>query len=183
MRVAWWLQVAGVSAGLSGCSSHDWYVVSPLQRAAQLAAAEAHGTAPAAAAPTAGTSRAPQDSAWVLAERRSDGQRVWLRTSAVDWSGAATLPGHRDGLLVRARAYNPALTAGSTLTWVGTAVSLLGSGLFLAGRVRGDEALFLAGSLTALTAEPVMWAGIAYWLAGTMRPPQESRVAPTASAP
>lgn len=157
--------------GLSGCSTHEWYVV---PSTARVSAAQALNPQPASdtAATTEPIVDPAADPAWVPAVRRSDGRSVMLRSSAIDWRTATSAPGVP--LLVRASAKNPVVTAGSTLTWVGTAVSLVGSGLFLAGRVRGDEALFLAGSFTALAAEPVMWAGIAYWLAGTMRPPYES---------
>lgn len=141
-----------------GCSTHGLYVVPTTELAASRDSA--NGTP-----------------AVVPAQRLSDGQPVALRADALDLTSTqpapATTPQPEAHRIVRARAYNPAVTVGSTLTWVGTAVSLVGSGLFLAGRIRGDEGLFLAGSFTALAAEPVMWAGIVYWFAGTLRPAQE----------
>lgn len=157
--------------GLAACSTHEWYIV---PSAHQALAAPASDVAPVQASQTVDDPpiEQPASPAWIQAVRRSDGQSVWLQPAAIDWRTATAAPGAK--LQVRASARNPAVTAGSTLTWVGTAISLVGSGLFLAGRVRGDEALFLAGSFTALAAEPIMWAGIAYWLAGTLRPPYES---------
>ena len=160
-----------LALGLSACSTHEWYVVPSTFRAP---AAPITDSPAAQAASSAGErpSERPANQVFIQATRRSDGQPVWLQSAAIDWRTATSAPGAT--LQVRASAKNPAVTAGSALTWVGTAISLVGSGLFLAGRVRGDEALFLAGSFTALAAEPVMWAGIAYWLAGTLRPPYES---------
>lgn len=162
MRVADLWQVTAGMVGLVGCSTHEWYLVphnpAGVPTAAPRRARDLGGPASAEAS--------------LPAQRRSDGKRVWLKSSAIDWETSTR--SNDTGLQVVARAYNPAVTAGSTLTWVGTAASLLGSGLFLAGRIRGDEALFLSGSLTALCAEPIMWAGIAYWLAGTMQPPYET---------
>lgn len=166
------LSVLGLSAlGLSACSTHEWYVVPSTH---QVSAVPTPDLKPVPASQTVDDPLGDRASsqAWIQAVRRSDGQSVWLRPAAIDWRTATAVPGAK--LQVRASASNPALTAGSTLTWVGTAISLVGSGLFLAGRVRGDEALFLAGSFTALAAEPIMWAGIGYWLAGTLRPPYES---------
>ena len=163
MRVADLWQVTAGVVGLVGCSTHEWYVL-PHEPV------EVPAGAPTRAWSVGGHASAK---ASLPAQRRSDGKRVWLQSSAIDWQTATRA--NDTGLQVMARAYNPAVTAGSALTWVGTAASLLGSGLFLAGRVRGNEALFLSGSLTALCAEPIMWAGIAYWLAGTMQPPYETR--------
>jgi len=166
MRVLFAVLPVSLVASLSGCFTHEWYVV-------PRHAPSEHSASPAGSQPALRPSEAAASAPiWTAAQRRSDDKKVWVRSAAIDWTTASSLGDQ--GLLVRARAYNPAVTAGSTLTWLGTAISLLGSGLFLAGRVRGDEALFLAGSLTALSAEPVMWAGIGYWLAGTMRPPFES---------
>ncbi len=157
--------------GLSACSTYEWYVIPSTH---QVSAAPTQDSTPVQASQTVDDppSERPASHDWIQAVRRSDGQSVWLRSAAIDWRTATAVPGAK--LQVRASARNPAVTAGSTLTWVGTAISLVGSGLFLAGRVRGDEALFLAGSFTALAAEPIMWAGIGYWLAGTLRPPHES---------
>lgn len=151
------------------CSTQDLYLVPTAALGPQPTVEQSSAPPPSAA---------PADA--LAAQRAATGQPVWIRRSAIE-------PGSRLAVLspsvpsgggpelsrVRARAYSPAVTAGATLTWVGTAVSLVGSGLFLAGRVRGDNGLFLAGSFTALAAEPVMWAGIVYWFAGTLRPAQE----------
>lgn len=172
-RCAWLPRLLLVAPLLAGCSTQDQYLVTTAQLAA-LRSPTAATPVPGAIAPD------PEADAAIAAQRRGDGQPVWLRRSAIDVSSATPAPTTRgepasggDRVLVRARAYSPALTAGATLTWVGTGISLIGSGLFLAGRIRGDNGLFLAGSFTALTAEPVMWAGIVYWLAATLRPAQE----------
>lgn len=167
-RVAARLGPAGALL-LAACSTQDFYLLP---------------TAALSPQPTVEHSRAPLPSAApaeaLAAQRAATGQPVWIRRSAIEPGSrlAVSSPSVPSGggpelSRVRARAYSPAVTAGATLTWVGTAVSLLGSGLFLAGRVRGDNGLFLAGSFTALAAEPVMWAGIVYWFAGTLRPAQE----------
>lgn len=172
-RCAWRPRLLLVAPLLAGCSTQDQYLVTT----AQLAALRSPIATPAAADAAAPD---PETDAAIAAQRRGGGQPVWLRRGAIDVSSATpapTTPGEpasgADRVLVRARAYSPGLTAGATLTWVGTGISLIGSGLFLAGRIRGDNGLFLAGSFTALTAEPVMWAGIVYWLAATLRPAQE----------
>lgn len=179
-----WVRIAACGPSLGGrlarlgpvaalafvaCSTQDLYLV-PTAALSPPPTVEQPSAPPPSAAPAEA----------VAAQRVGTGQPVWIRRSAIE-------PGSRLAVLspsvpsgggpalsrVRARAYSPAVTAGATLTWVGTAVSLVGSGLFLAGRVRGDNGLFLAGAFTALAAEPVMWAGIVYWFAGTLRPAQE----------
>lgn len=167
-RVAARLGPAGALL-LAACSTQDLYLVPTAALGPQPTIEQPSAPLPSAASADA-----------LAAQRAATGQPVWIRRSAIEpgsrlavSSPSAPSGGGPELSRVRARAYSPGVTAGATLTWVGTAVSLLGSGLFLAGRVRGDNGLFLAGAFTALAAEPVMWAGIVYWFAGTLRPAQE----------
>ena len=66
---------------------------------------------------------------------------------------------------------NRMITAGSILTWIGTAVSLAGTVMVAVGKVQDSTPLFYAGGISALAAEPIMWTGTGLWIAGAMRRP------------
>ena len=79
-------------------------------------------------------------------------------------------------VVIETRARNRLLEAGHALTWIGSAISIAGTALFLPNVLRRtpeEEQRFLIGGPIALGAEPIMWAGTALWVLGTMRPPQE----------
>lgn len=112
-----------------------------------------------------------QRSELVNAVRASDRKPVRVRVLALQQE---TIAPHGDGTFqVRARAKNPIITAGSVLTWTGTAISLIGTAIFAIGKVKDDQALFYLGGISALSAEPLMWAGTGLWIYGAMRPPYE----------
>ncbi|MBL9044909.1 MAG: hypothetical protein JNM83_25095 [Myxococcales bacterium] len=69
---------------------------------------------------------------------------------------------------------NRMITAGSVLTWIGTAVSLAGTVMVAVGKVQDSTPLFYAGGISALAAEPIMWTGTGLWIAGAMRRPSEA---------
>lgn len=69
---------------------------------------------------------------------------------------------------------NRMITAGSILTWIGTAVSLAGTVMVAVGKVQDSTPLFYAGGISALAAEPIMWTGTGLWIAGAMRRPSEA---------
>ena len=71
---------------------------------------------------------------------------------------------------VKARARSPMMTAGSTLVWIGTAISVAGTVLFFA---YGDFDKHWAGAGLALSAEAVMWTGTALWIVAAGKHPQE----------
>ena len=66
---------------------------------------------------------------------------------------------------------NRMITAGSVLTWIGTAVSLAGTVMVAVGKVQDSTPLFYAGGISALVVEPIMWTGTGLWIAGAMRRP------------
>jgi hypothetical protein len=144
-----WLPIAVVMG--SGCVSQDRYVIphDELQRMKQ----------------------ANQPGEVVSAVRLSDHKPVKVKVAALE---EQTLAPHGDGTFsIRAKGHNPAITAGSVLTWTGTAISLIGTALLAVGKVKDNQALFYIGGISALSAEPLMWTGTGLWIYGAMRPPYE----------
>lgn len=117
---------------------------------------------------------ASQPGALVSAVRTADRKPVQVKISALQHE---TIAPYGDGTFqVVAKAKNRIITAGSVLTWTGTAISLIGTAIFAVGNVRDDQALFYLGGISALSAEPLMWAGTGLWIYGAMRPPYEVSV-------
>lgn len=144
-----WLSIAVVMEG--GCVSQDRYVITheELLRIKQEA----------------------QPIEVVSAVRASDHKPVNVKVAALQ---EQTLAPHGDGTFsIRARGNNPTITAGSVLTWTGTAISLIGTVLVAVGKVKENQTLFYVGGISALCAEPLMWAGTGLWIYGAMRPPYE----------
>ena len=139
---------------LLGCVSHERYTVS---RAELVTVAELRAQG-----------RAPQA---IAALREQDGKAAAVRLSALRYD-PNRLP-NTELVSVEARAKNRLVTAGSVFTWVGTAISLFGTGLFAAGRLRSDDGLFLIGAVMSLSAEPIMWTGTGLWIGGALRRPYE----------
>lgn len=116
--------------------------------------------------------QAPQAlDAIIPARRAADGQSAHVRLRALDLSSSTSVDLNTVRVLARAR--NPLVTAGSVLTWIGTAISLGGTFVAVAGKGRGDDGLFLIGGITALAAEPLMLTGTGLWIAGANRRPYE----------
>lgn len=144
------------TASSVGCTSQERYLIAHTE----LAAAK---NASADTAPVA-----------VSATRERDRQPVYVKLSALQ---KETLVPHGDGtFVIVARAKNPMITAGSVLTWIGTAISLLGTSLVAVGKVQENTTLFYLGGISALSAEPLMWTGTGLWIAGAMRRPYEVTV-------
>lgn len=103
------------------------------------------------------------------AVRVKDGASVQLRAADVVRSSAQP-----DGarLRVKTRRYSPMITAGSILTWIGSAVSVTGTVMFLATST-GD--VHTAGLIIAPSAEPMMITGTVLWIVGLLRHPEEIR--------
>jgi hypothetical protein len=95
------------------------------------------------------------------------GKPVLVRSSALDFRDARA---SGNSVEVKARARSPMMTAGSTLTWIGTAISVAGTVLFFA---YGDFDKHWAGAGLALSAEAVMWTGTALWIVAAGKHPQE----------
>jgi hypothetical protein len=95
------------------------------------------------------------------------GRPVLVRGSTLEIDDAA-LSGN--SLEVKSRAPNRMMTAGSALTWIGTAISVAGTVLFLGF---SDFDKHWAGAGLALSAEAVMWTGTGLWIGGAGRHPQE----------
>jgi hypothetical protein len=140
----------------AGCTSRHEYDFAPgvLERAAALPPEARERTAVPARLPTSG-------------------RAVHVRVSALPAEVlAAPLPGRRT-----VRVETPLLTAAVVLTCVGSVVSVVGSAIFFAtwnapaGTPSGD--LHLGGGISALAAEPLMWAGTILWPLALMRPRHE----------
>ncbi len=101
----------------------------------------------------------------IPAVRERDHVAVRLDPSAIS---ASVVRGAR----VVARGRSRLVAAGIPLTFVGTAVSLVGTALFFAVPSGGVHTLGLA--LTP-SAEPLMIAGTVLWIVGLNRPPFETR--------
>jgi hypothetical protein len=100
-----------------------------------------------------------------------DGKRVFVRGSALEVSPEIhDARASQNFPAVKARAPSPMMTAGSALTWIGTAVSVAGTVLFF---TFSDGDRHWAGAGLALSAEAVMGTGTGLWIAAAARHPQE----------
>jgi hypothetical protein len=97
----------------------------------------------------------------VAARRLKDGAPVRLRADSIRTVDAA---GIADTSCV-----SPRVTAGSILTWIGSAISIAGTVLVFAT----DGAPRTAGFVLAPSAEPIMITGTVLWILGLRHPPQE----------
>ena len=104
----------------------------------------------------------------VAARRAKGGAEVRVRADTIDFAGAK-LEGTE--LRVVSRAKSPMLVAGQVLTWVGTAISITGTLLFL---IVPDGNLHTAGFITAPSAEPLMITGTVLWVLSLLKHPQEA---------
>jgi hypothetical protein len=95
------------------------------------------------------------------------GKPVLVRSSTLDFRDARA---SGNSVEVKARAKSPMMTAGSALTWIGTAISVAGTALFFA---YSDGDKHWAGAGLALSAEAVMWTGTALWIVAAGKHPQE----------
>jgi len=144
---------------VSACTTRATYLVAPddLRRAAEPPPDERRRLA-------------------VPARRTDDLAPAYVRAASLPLVPPAEPP-HPDGsVIVESAETNRMIVAGNWLTWVGTAISLVGTGFFVAGIDRDTQQerdFFLAGGLTALSAEALMWTGTGLWIAGTKRRPQE----------
>jgi hypothetical protein len=97
----------------------------------------------------------------VPAVRADDGRRVWLRAAAL----------HGDDTRVDTVERSAMVSWGAALTWIGSALSTVGTVLFF---TTGGEA-HIAGAALAAAAEPAMGIGAVLWPLGLVRPPPEVR--------
>ena len=95
------------------------------------------------------------------------GKPVFVRGSTIDLQTAKP---SGESLEVVARAPSKLVLAGSLLTWIGTAISVTGTVLFIAYH-SGDP--YWAGIGMAVSAEAVMWTGTGLWIYGAGHNPQE----------
>jgi hypothetical protein len=95
------------------------------------------------------------------------GKPVFVRGSTIDLQSAKPSGA---GVEVVARAPSKFVLAGSLLTWIGTAISVTGTVLFIAYH-SGDP--YWAGIGMAVSAEAVMWTGTGLWIYGAGHNPQE----------
>jgi hypothetical protein len=105
----------------------------------------------------------------IPAVRIQDGAAVRVHAADIDRS-SLRVDGERP--TVKTRRYSPMVTAGSVLTWIGSAISIAGTTMFLATNT-GD--VHLAGLILAPSAEPLMIAGTVLWIVGLIRHPEEAR--------
>lgn len=151
---------------LTGCYSHESYVLSQAQ-VEQLSRPELQSDPEAQA---------------IRAVRTSDHKSVWVKSEALRPALSALAPqalganaqAPLGAVSIPVRAYNPKITAGAALTWIGTGISLVGTVLVAVGKVQDNSPLFYAGAISALAAEPLMWTGTGLWIAGALRPPFET---------
>lgn len=151
----------------TGCVSHERYLIS---RSELVAVAQARTQGNAEGNPPDGA--VDTETGSVPAVRVKDQKPVRVRTRALRFD-PARLP-ETELISIEARALNRMVTAGSVLTWIGTAISLVGTGLVAAGKLRGDDGLFVVGGVMALSAEPIMWTGTGLWIGGALRRPYEA---------
>lgn len=163
---------------LGGCWSQTSYLVTSadLQRAAAAPPAE---RVPASRLPEG---RPVRLRAWALQDAlrtpsavvppivdpAAAGQAPSPADPAPAWSPRPARLGHR----VTLRQRDPLLTAAIVLTCVGSVVSVAGSIVYFATWGQ-DSPAHLAGAITGLGAEPIMWAGTILWPIALMRPPAQ----------
>lgn len=103
--------------------------------------------------------------ATIPAERETPKGRFAVRLRTASLRG-----GPKDGV-VESRAYSAMVTSGAVLTIFGSAISVVGAGLFWGAK--GDA--HIAGAALAGSGEPFMIAGSVLWVVGLNRHPQEAR--------
>jgi hypothetical protein len=137
---------------LAGCYARDAYTIdaATLRQVAALSPAD-------------------RARAVVPARREADGRAVDLRARAIP--AAALDPTTATAVHISTDEPNPMVTTGSILTWVGTALSIVGTLGFLTAN---GDAKWVFGAIELL-GEPAMLAGCVLWPLGLTRPPQEVR--------
>ena len=107
----------------------------------------------------------------INAVRVKDGRSVVIRGETIDPLGALPQPDGR--VRVVSRGKSRMVTAGSLMTWIGSAISIAGTVVFFVGYARNDSTLMQAGYITAPSAEPIMITGTVLWVLGARAHPQE----------
>ena len=107
----------------------------------------------------------------IPAVRIKDGAHVRLRTDTIDLT--STVRPASGPLTVVARAKSRMVTAGSLMTFIGSAISIAGTIVFFVGYSRNDATLMKAGYISAPSAEPIMITGTVLWVLGARSHPQE----------
>ena len=118
-------------------------------------------------------SQGERDRTLLPARRKESGKAVKLRLATLDPLGLQSLPPSREGYTeVSSHTLNKLVTAGSALTWVGSAISIAGTLAFALLGANLHDQNALAGASTALAAEPIMLTGTILWILGqtTYRP-------------
>lgn len=166
------VRVGAAACGLllGGCWVTERYIATPEQRAqaAQLPAGDAMVTALPVHRYKKTPGREVGKAVFLRADALAQGQEEPGSTlppasaAAVGESGSAPV-------VLRSRRYSPVVTAGATLTGVGSIISVVGTIIYFTST--GDNNL--AGGIVALSAEPMMLAGTLMWIFGILRPPQE----------
>jgi hypothetical protein len=149
----------------AGCWSHERYLVDAreLDRARLLPLEE-------------------RERAIVDARREESGRRAYVRFAALRFDPAK--PAAQGAVSVPSHAFNRMATAGSLLTWVGSAISVAGTIVFAVHH--GDFGTLggVTGASVALAAEPIMLTGTLLWiLSGTTHRPEEVRAPPPDQPP
>ena len=166
------VRVGAAACGLllSGCWVTERYIATPAQRvqAAQLSTVYAETTA----LPVHRYKKTPGHEAgkavFLRADALSQGQQETELTLPPGAAGVAAGPSGAP-VVIRSRRYSPVVTAGATLTGVGSIISVVGTIIYFTS-TGGNN---LAGGIVALSAEPMMLAGTLMWIFGILRPPQE----------
>jgi hypothetical protein len=133
---------------LAGCLTGDHYYV------AQTALDAADRLSPDERAHTA-----------LPARERKTGKTAFVRSSTIDERGAV----ENGEVAIRARAPSRMILAGSILTWVGSAISIGGTLMWL---LTSKGPVYDAGIGLTASAEPIMIAGTVLWIVGGLRHPE-----------
>lgn len=166
------VRVGAAACGLflSGCWVTERYIATPAQRvqAAQLSTVYAETTA----LPVHRYKKTPGHEVGKAVYLRADALTKAQEEPALPLPSGTAVGGAGPGgapVVIRSRRYSPVVTAGATLTGVGSIISVVGTIIYFTST--GDNNL--AGGIVALSAEPMMLAGTLMWIFGILRPPQE----------
>lgn len=143
---------------LTGCYSHERYLLDT----ATLAGAQR-------------LSAADRSRAILPAHRVENDKAVHVRLSTLQLDQAK--PFDNTHVAVPSHTLNKMVTAGSIMTWTGSAISVAGTIAFaiFGGNIHHQDAL--TAGLVALSAEPIMLTGTVLWILGqTSHRPEETKL-------
>jgi hypothetical protein len=149
-RAALAVAAAAIAVLDGGCYTHEPYLVD----SAQLARARALGDG-------------DRGRAVIEAHRAKDGRAVHLLAATLQVDEAR--PETPTTTRVPSHTLNRMVTAAQVLTWVGSAISVAGTIVFVAHHADLHDATASTAGIVALSAEPVMLTGTMLWIYGQTR--------------